>query len=97
MSDPGVRVGEAREQLQRALLFGTEFDIADGENELEHALNCEAAARKHRRRDSIQAAMTQLDQVVAERFHSNRELWAAIDRADHVTPRAEAAMDRKGS
>lgn len=81
-----MAVGEAREQLQRALLFGTDFDIADAEAELEHALNCEAAARKHRRHDSIQAAMVQLDQVVADRFQSNPELWAAIERADHVTP-----------
>lgn len=60
---PAVLLGEAREALQRALLFGNAEEIAAAQCGVDRALSTQAADRRVRRAASIKAALAQLPDV----------------------------------
>lgn len=56
----GVMLGEAREKLQRALLFGSPQDIADAEFAIEQALDKEAEERLARNPEIVREVLEAL-------------------------------------
>lgn len=57
---PAVLLGEAREQLQRALLFGDTEEIATAQRNVDRALKAQAVERRARRAHSIRAALAEI-------------------------------------
>ncbi|QYB01430.1 hypothetical protein I1A62_29800 [Rhodococcus sp. USK10] len=71
---PAVLLGEAREALQRALLFGDAEEIEAAQHRIDSALDRQAAQRRVRRADSIRAALAQLPDT-------ENESSSPVDRA----------------